>query len=316
MYRKEYGSADVLELRDIPRPEPKDQELLIRVRAGTVNRTDCGFLRGLPWIVRLFSGFPKPKIPIMGSEFAGEIAAVGKKVQLFKEGERVFGFSDSRFGAHADYMLFGEKEAVGIIPSSLTFEQAAPITEGAHYALCDLRAAKVERGQRILINGATGAIGSAAVQLSKFLGLEVTAVCATPHLQTIRNLGTDTVIDYTQTDFTQSGGLYDVVFDAVGKSSFAQCKPLLSKRGLYMSTELGPNYQNPFLAMAGSFSSGKKVLFPIPTINKEDIKFLGDLTANGQLKPLVDRSYPLEQVPDAFHYVGTGMKTGNVLISY
>lgn len=311
----QYGPPEVARLAEVEKPVPKDNEVLIRIHASTVNRTDCGFRSAEYFIVRFFSGLFRPKNPILGCEFAGEIEAVGTHVSAFKPGDKVFGFNDTKFGGHAEYLTLPEDCAMATIPEKLSYTAAAPITEGAHYALCNLRAANLERGQRILINGATGAIGSAAVQLSKHFGAEVTAVCSTPHVDLVRSLGADVVIDYTREDFTRLDKQFDIVFDAVGKSSFGKCKPLLKNKGIYMSTELGYLSQNPFLAIITPLLGGKKVLFPLPSISKEDVLFLKKLVETGEFKPVIDRIYPLEQIVEAYRYVETGMKTGNVVIN-
>jgi NADPH:quinone reductase-like Zn-dependent oxidoreductase len=310
-----YGPPEVLQLKEVQKPIPKDNELLIKVHATTVNRTDCGFLRAKPFIARFFSGLLRPKNKTLGNEFAGEIEAVGKDVTSFKPGDKVFGFNDTKFGAHAEYMIMKENDSIATMPANTTYEDAAPITEGAHYALCDIRAAKIRSGQRILIYGSTGAIGSAAVQLVKYFGAEVTAVCDTKNIELMKSLGADDVIDYTRQDFTKINRTFDVVFDAVGKSSFKQCKPLLKKGGIYMSTDLGYMSQNPFLALITPLFGDKKVLFPLPTIGKEDVTFLKELVVAGKYKPVIDRHYPLEQIVSAFTYVETGQKTGNVIIT-
>jgi NADPH:quinone reductase-like Zn-dependent oxidoreductase len=311
-----YGAAaEVLQLKEVPKPVPSDNEVLIKVMYATVNRTDCGFLRGTPHIVRLFSGLAKPKISIHGSEFSGVVEALGSAVANFNVGDRVFGWSDEhRFGAHAEYMVVSATSPVAIIPAEMTFEQAAPMLEGAHYAWNDIKAAKVAAGHNIMVNGATGAIGSAAVQLVKHLGASVTAVCATPHIATVKALGADKVVDYLKEDFTKTSDTFDFVFDAVGKSTFAKCKPILKPKGIYISTELGPNWENPFLAMYTPFLGGKKVLFPIPSINQADAEFFRMLAETNQYRPVIDRTYPFEQIADAFAYVETGQKTGNVLV--
>lgn len=311
----QYGPPEVARLAEVEKPVPKDNEVLIRIHASTVNRTDCGFRSAEYFIVRFFSGLFRPKNPILGCEFAGEIEAVGTHVSAFKPGDQVFGFNDTKFGGHAEYLTLPEDCAIATIPEKLSYTEAVPITEGAHYALCNLRAAKLERGQRILINGATGAIGSAAVQLSKHFGAEVTAVCSTPHVDLVKSLGADVVIDYTREDFTRLDKQFDIVFDAVGKSSFGKCKPLLKNKGIYMSTELGYLSQNPFLAIITPLLGGKKVLFPLPSISKEDVLFLKRLVETGEFKPVIDRTYPLEQIVEAYRYVETGMKTGNVVIN-
>ncbi len=310
-----YGPPEIVQIKEVARPVPKEHEVLIKVHATTVNRTDCGFRSAEYVIVRFFSGLLRPKQPILGNEFAGEVTEVGKTVTAFKPGDRVFGYNDSQFGAHAEYMVMAENDAVAPMPPTMTYEEAAPITEGGHYALCDIRAAKIRRGQTVLINGATGAIGSAAVQLVKHLGASVTAVCNTKNIALVKFLGADVVIDYTKEDFTKSSQLFDVVFDAVGKSSFGKCKPLLKTGGVYMSTELGYMSQNPFLALITPLVGSKKVLFPIPTISQADVLYLKKLVETGQYKPVIDRRYSLEQLVDAYRYVETGQKIGNVVIT-
>ncbi len=310
----EYGSPEVARLAEVEKPIPKDNEVLIKIHATTVNRTDCGFRSAEYFIIRLFSGLFRPKNQILGSEFAGEIEAIGKNVTSFHINDKVFGYNDSRFGAHAEYIVMAEDDSITTMPENTTYEEAAPITEGAHYALCDIKAAKIRAGQNILINGATGAIGSSAVQLVKYLGADVTAVCNTKNVDLVKSLGADVVIDYTKEDFTKLDQKFDVVFDAVGKSSFGKCKGLLTKRGVYMSTELGYMSQNPFLAIVTPVFGGKKVLFPLPTISKQDVVFLKELVENGKFRPVIDRYYTLEQIVEAYRYVETGQKTGNVII--
>ena len=310
----EYGPPEVAQLREIEKPVPKDNEILIKVYATTVNRTDCGFRSAEYFISRFFSGLIKPKYQTLGNEFAGEIEEIGKDVNSFKPGDKVFGYNDTRFGGHAEYMVMAENESVTTMPPNMSYREAAPITEGAHYALCNIRAAKIKSGQNILINGATGAIGSAALQIVKYLGADVTAVCDTKNINLVKSLGADVVIDYTKEDFTILNQTFDVVFDAVGKSSFGKCKPLLRKGGIYMSTELGYMSQNPFLALITPLLGGKKLLFPIPTINKEIVVFLKELVMTKNFKPVIDRYYKLEQIVDAYRYVETGQKTGNVVI--
>lgn len=311
----QYGPPEVVRLTEVEKPVPKDNEVLIKVRAATVNRTDCGFRSAEYFIVRFFSGLFRPNNKILGNEFAGDIEAMGKDVKSFRIGDKVFGYNDTKFGAHAEYMVMAEDDSITTMPENLTYDEAAPITEGAHYALCDIRAAKIHSGQKILINGATGAIGSAAVQIVKYLGAEVTAVCDTKNVELVKLLGADVVIDYTKEDFTNINHTFDVVFDAVGKSSFRKCKPLLEKGGIYMSTELGNMSQNPFLAIITPLFGDKKVLFPLPTINKEDVVFLKELVETGNYKPIIDRSYPLEQIVEAYRYVESGKKTGNVVLN-
>ncbi len=312
---KQYGPPEVVSIMQVDKPQPNDKEVLIKVHTTTVNRTDCGFRSAEYFISRFFSGLFRPKFKSLGNEFAGTIEAIGKDVTLFNLGDKVFGFDDKRFGAHAEYMVLGEQEAITTIPNGFSFKHAAALTEGAHYALCDIRAAKINEGQTILIYGATGAIGSAAVQLVKYFGASVTAVCATQHVELVKSLGADEVIDYLTQDFSKTKTRFDVIFDAVGKTSFGVCKPLLKEKGIYMSTELGKNSENVFLALITPLLKNKKVIFPIPTINKADVVFLKTLAEAGKLKPLIDREYHLEQIVEAYKYVESGQKIGNVLIN-
>jgi NADPH:quinone reductase-like Zn-dependent oxidoreductase len=309
-----YGPPEVLQLKVIPDPVPGEHEILIRVHAATVNRTDDGLLRADPFISRFFTGLLKPKNTISGSEFAGQVHTIGRGVTLFKPGDRVFGFCE--FGAHAESLTIAENGPVALIPENMNYEQAAPLTEGAHYALNYIRKAGIQAGQRVLIYGATGAIGTAALQIIKSIGAEVTAVCDTERMELVKSLGADKVVDYTTEDFTQTDIKFHVVFDAVGKSSFGKCKPLLEDQGIYVSTDLGDMAQNPFLAIITSFSGGKKVLFPIPSIDKEIIVYLRGLAETGKFKPVIDRNFPFEEIPEAFRYVNKGQKTGNVVIIF
>ncbi len=310
----QYGPPEVVQVKEVEKPTPSPNQVLIRVHASTVNRTDSGFRSAEYFVSRFFSGLFRPKLNTLGCEFAGQIEAVGKAVTLFSVGDRVFGFNDSTFGGHAEYLTLAEDAAITTIPDGLPYDEAAPITEGAHYALGNIRAARVTTGQNVLVYGATGAIGSAAVQLLKQVGAQVTAVCATRHVDLVRSLGADRVIDYTKEDFTKTGQIFDFVFDAVGKSSFGQCKPLLTEKGIYISTELGKNAENIFLALSTPLWGGKKVLFPLPSISTDDVVFLKKLVSTGQFKPVIDRRYPLEQIVEAYRYVETGQKTGNVVL--
>jgi NADPH:quinone reductase-like Zn-dependent oxidoreductase len=312
---KQYGTPEVVKLEEVDKPTPKSNEVLVKVCATTVNRTDCGFRSAEYFISRIFSGLFKPKFRILGNEFAGVIEAVGKEVTTLNINDKVFGYNDTKFGAHAEYMTIAETDAITIMPDGVTFEQAAPITEGAHYALCDIRASRIKDGDNVMIYGASGAIGSAAVQLVKYFGATVTAVCNTQNVEVVRSLGADQVIDYLTRDFTKIEQKFDLIFDAVGKSSFGKCKPLLKKTGTYISTELGKNSENVFLALLTPFLGVKKVLFPLPTIKKEDVVFLKELVESGKYKPLVDRSYTLDKIVDAYKYVETRQKVGNVVIT-
>jgi NADPH:quinone reductase-like Zn-dependent oxidoreductase len=314
-----YGPPDVVRISDVEKPTVKDNEVLVKVHATTVNRTDCGFRAGKPFFVRFLTGLLRPKVTVLGYEFAGEVEAVGSGVTAFVVGDRVFGFTGVSFGAHAEYLAVPEDGLLATMPANLTYEQAAPSTEGAHYALSMIRKAKSGSGQDVLVNGATGAVGSAAVQLLKSLGAEVTAVCATEHVGLVRGLGADRVIDYTVEDFTKDERTYDVVLDAVGKSSFGRCKRLLKPGGIYVSSDFGPLSQNPILALITPLFGGRKVLFPIATDRsareQEMVRYFKELIESGEFKPLIDRRYPLDEIVEAYRYVETGQKIGNVVIS-
>jgi NADPH:quinone reductase-like Zn-dependent oxidoreductase len=311
-----YGPPDVVRIMDVERPTAAANEVLVKVHAATVNRTDCGFRAAHPWIVRFFSGLTKPKATILGCEFAGEIEAVGRDVTAFELGDRVFGFSEDRFGAHAEYLTMPQDGPIATIPPDLSFEQTAPSTEGSHYALSAITRARIRGGQRVLVNGGTGAIGSAAIQLLNELGAVVTSVADTEHLELMRGLGADRVIDRAVEDFTRDDRTYDVVIDSVGKTSFARCRRLLGPRGIYLSSDLGPLSQNPFLALVTPLLGGRKVVFPIPP--KHSAKELGrirGMLVAGTFRPIVDRRYPLDRIVEAYRYVETGQKIGNVVIT-
>ena len=309
-----YGPPEVAKLMEVPKPLPKDNEVLIKVYASTVNRTDSGFRSAEYFISRFWTGILRPKHQILGCEFAGIIEEIGKSVTTFKKGDKVFGFNDKTCGGHGEYLTIAETDAVTTMPDNLSFHEAAALTEGAHYALVDIRAAKIEPGQNVLVYGATGAIGSAAVQLLKHFGTKVTAVCNTKNVELVKSLGADVVIDYQTQDFTQTENKFQFIFDAVGKSSFGQCKPLLTEKGIYISTELGKNSENIFFALTTPILGGKKVLFPMPTINQKDVILLKELAEKGEYKPLIDRHYKLDQIVEAYKYVESEQKTGNVVI--
>ncbi|MBK7888631.1 MAG: NAD(P)-dependent alcohol dehydrogenase [Bacteroidetes bacterium] len=311
---KKYGPPEVAQLAEVEKPVAKANEILVKVYASTVNRTDAGFRSAEYFISRFWSGLLRPKYPILGCEFAGSIEEIGRDVSAFKKGDRVFGFNDKSFGGHGEYLTIAENDAIAHIPANLPFDEAAPITEGAHYALCSIKASKIKSGQQAMVYGATGAIGSAAVQLLKYFNVNVTAVCNTKNVALVASLGADVVIDYQTRDFTMTNKKFDFIFDAVGKSSFGQCKPLLTEKGVYISTELGKNGENVFLALTTPFMGGKRVLFPLPSMNKEIICLLKDLVEKGIYKPVIDRKYTLEQITEAYKYVESGQKTGNVVL--
>jgi NADPH:quinone reductase-like Zn-dependent oxidoreductase len=309
-----YGPPAVVAITERDRPRPQADELLIKVRATTVNRTDCGCRQPRPAIARIPTGVLKPHATILGNEFAGVVDEIGSSVTSYAVGDRVFGFTGLRFGAHAEYLTMPAGGSLALMPSNLTFEQAAPATEGAHYALSLIRNAKIHAGHDVLVNGATGAIGSAAVQLLRALDVNVTATCATPHLHLVRDLGAGRVIDYTTEDFTHDPHTYDVVLDAVGKSTYRRTRRLLKPRGIYLSSDLGPMLQNPALALITPMFPGKRVKFPIPKSNRDIVAYFKELIEAGQYTPLVDRQYPFDQIVEAHQYVETGQKIGNVVI--
>ena len=310
-----YGPPDVVRICEVMTPAIKDNEVLVRVQATTVNRTDCACRAARPFFMRFFTGLSRPRATILGNEFAGVVEAVGTAVTSFKTGDRVFGYNEGPFGAHAEFMSIPQDGSLATIPAGMTCEQAAPSTEGSHYALSQIRAARIRSGQDVLVYGATGAIGSAAVQLVKALGATVTAVCDTAGLELVRGLGADRVIDYTADDFTRDGQRYDVVLDAVGKSSFGRCRRLLKPGGTYLSSELGPLAQNPLLALIAPLYKGKKVMFPIPKHDQQMVEHIKSLMESGEFRPVIDRTYRLDQIVEAYRYVETGRKTGSVVIS-
>jgi NADPH:quinone reductase-like Zn-dependent oxidoreductase len=312
-----YGPPEVVRVTEVPPPTAGDGQVLVRVHATTVNRTDCGMRAAQPFLYRLFIGLRRPRLTILGNEFAGEVAAVGDGVTGVGVGDRVFGWDTVRYGAHAEYLAVPADGAIATIPDGLTYEQVAPATEGAHYALSLIRAAGIRPGQDVLVNGATGAIGSAAVQLLRQLGARVTATCRPEHLELVKELGAGRVIDHTAQDFTRDDRSYDVVMDAVGKSSFGRCRRLLRPRGLYLSTDLGPLSQNPLLALVTPLAGRRRVKFPIPRERDPAATMaqLRELLETGAFRPLVDRRYPLDQIVDAYRYVETGRKLGGVVIT-
>jgi NADPH:quinone reductase-like Zn-dependent oxidoreductase len=310
-----YGPPDVVRISEVDKPAAKDNEVLVKVHATTVNRTDSGLRAAKPFINRFFTGLLRPRVTVLGNEFAGAVEAVGRGVTFFEVGDRVFGYNGTRFGAHAEYVAMPQDGSLATMPAKVTYEEAAPSTEGSHYALSLIRKAKIRSGQDVLVNGATGAIGSAAVQLLKHLGANVTAVCASEHLELVKGLGADRVIDYTAQDFTKDPQTYDVVLDAVGKSSFGRCKRLLKPGGIYLSSDLGPLSQNPILALITPLVGGKRVMFPIPKDDQEMARYLKGLLESGAFKPVIDRRYRLDQIVEAYTYVETGQKIGNVVIS-
>ena len=314
-----YGPPEVLRIADVARPEPKDDEVLIKVRAVAVTRGDVhtreANRKGGPAVMllsRLISGVRRPRQPILGSELAGEVVAIGPAVTEFAVGDEVFGSSGFRFGAHAEFICLPESARIAHKPANLSFEEAAAICDGGLNALWALRLARLAPPQTILVYGASGAIGTAGVQLAKHFGVDVTAVTSSGNLDLVRSLGADRAIDYTREDFTRNGQAYDVIFDAVGKESFTRCAPSLKPGGRYLATDgLG----NLLRAVWTSRFGDKKVIFSIPPrYTKQDVLFLKGLIETGRFRPVVDRSYPLEQVAEASRYVETEQKVGNVIL--
>ena len=311
VYEK-FGSPDVLQLKEVSKPTPKDNEALIKIHATTVVKEDPD-MRASPG----FNGILKPRHPILGQEFAGEVEATGKDVTRFKPGDQVFGIDS--FGAYAEYKGMSESGALAIKPFNLSYEEAASVPNGALTALPYLRdKAKIQIGQSVLIYGASGSVGAAAIQLAMYYGAKVTGVCSTVNLEWVKSLGADHVIDYTQEDFTQNGKTYDIIFDTVGKCSFSACKGSLTAEGIYLSTVPTPAVM--FQAFWSSKSGGKKVKFMAaglrPASEKiKDLTFLTELIEARKIKPVIDRCYPLEQMAEAHRYVEKGHKKGNVVIT-
>jgi len=310
-----YGTPDVLQLKEVEKPIPKDNEVLVKIVATTVNRTDCGFRNPEYLLVRLVGGLFKPKKKILGSELAGVVEAIGKNVKTFKPGDAVFGLSTFNFGTHAEYICIAEEKSITIKPSNITYNEAAAVCDGAFLALSNIKKIDFTNHPDILVNGASGSIGSASVQLAKHFGAKITAVCKSKDFGLLKSLGADEVIDYTKEDFTKNGKQYDVVIDAVGKSSFFRCRNILKHKGIYFSTELGYLSQNILLALLTPLFGGRKVLFPIPKDSKEDIVIIKELIEAGRYKAVIDRTYSFEQIIEATRYVETGQKVGNVVIT-
>lgn len=313
VYEK-YGGPEVLQLKEVEQPIPKDNELLIKVHATTVNRTDCANLTGKPLIMHFVIGFLKPKKQIGGTEFSGIVVAVGKDVQNFKDGDKVFGFDDQVLSSHAAYLCINEEKAVDKMPHNITFHQAAASLEGAHYAYNTLTKVNLIKGQKILLNGGSGGIGSALLQLLKQYKVEVTAVTETKNLDLVKSLGAQRVIDFKTTDFTKQDIKYDFIFDTVGKSSFNKCKPILNSKGIYISSELGWMGANIFHALTTPIFSSKKVIFPIPGPIQTSLSYIKKQLATDNYRPVIDKVYPFQELPQAYDYVAQGKKTGNVVI--
>jgi NADPH:quinone reductase-like Zn-dependent oxidoreductase len=313
-----YGPPDVLQLREVEKPTPKNNELLIRIHAATVGLSDLMTVKGAPFVTRFFTGLVMPKNPIPGAEFAGEIEAVGKDVKLFKKGDQVFGADLSGLGAYAEYKCLPENGVLAIKPANMTYEEAAPVcgAVAAWNFLTDQ--ATIQSGQKVLINGASGSMGTAAVQIARYFGAEVTGVCCPTNLELVNSLGADHVIDYTQEDFTKTGQTWDVIFDVENKSSFLRCKGSLTQKGVYLKTFPGLTI---LLQMLWTSKIGSKKakfsatgLRPVP----ERLSFLNELIElieAGKIKSVIDKCYPLDKMVEAHRYVEKGHKKGNVVIT-
>jgi NADPH:quinone reductase-like Zn-dependent oxidoreductase len=315
-----YGPPDELQLKEVEKPVPGDHEVLIRIHATTVTTTDCNARNftfvpeSFRFFARMMFGFKKPKINILGIDLAGEIEAVGRNVKRFKKGDRVFGSPGTNFGAHAEYICLSEEGTLVIKPANMTYEEAAAISLAGNTALFFIRdLAKIQTGQKILIHGASGAIGTYAVQLAKYYGADVTGVCSAANAEMVRSLGADKVIDYTREDFTKSDEKYDFIFDVVGKTTFSQCKNLLKPKGIYLENMLE---LKDILKMIWTYIiGGKKMMGGVSKERVENLNFFIALIDSGKLKPVIDRCFPLEETAEAFRYVEKGHKKGNVVIT-
>ena len=315
----EYGPPEVLQLIDMEKPSPRDNEVLIRIYATTVTATECIFRKGKPWFSRLFTGLRKPRNTMLGEELAGEVEAAGKAVKSFNKGDQVFGTAGPKFGANAEYICIPEDGVLSIKPSNMTYEEAASGVDGFLTALPFLRdKGEIKRGQKVLINGASGSVGSAAVQIAKYYGAEVTGVCSGSNVEMVKSLGADAVIDYTREDFTKIDDAFDIIFDAVGKISFSRCKGLLKKNGIFL--EAGVTLSVFPAVFLTAIFRGKKARIAATGLRpakerKKDLMLLKELMESGDIKPVIDRKYPLEEIVEAHRYVDQGHKKGNVVIT-
>lgn len=314
-----YGPPDVLQLKEVEKPAPKDNEILIRTHVATVTSGDwrvrsLDVPAGFRLIMRLVFGFSRPKQPILGTELSGVIESVGRNVGRFTPGDRVFAFSDAAMGCYAEYKCMPEDGAVVQMPANLSFEEAAAMPFGGTTALHFLRRAKLRGGEKVLINGASGGVGTAAVQLAKHFGAHVTGVCSSTNVDVVRSLGADRIIDYTKEDFTQNGETYDVIVDTVGKTPFTRCRASLNEGGRLLLVLAG--LPEMLLAPWASMMTSKKIIVGTAAGTAKDLRFLADLAEKGQFRPVIDRRYPVEQIVEAHRYVDTGRKKGNVVVTF
>lgn len=313
--RDNYGPPAEIRVETVAVPIPEGGEILVRVHAATVSRTDCALLSAHPFIMRFFTGLRRPWRKTLGTDFAGRVEAVGPGVTGFQVGDKVWGINDMGIGSHAEYLVASTSDSIARMPAGLSFEDAAACLEGGWYAYSIIDKVSVRPGSRVLINGATGAIGSALLQMSVHLGATVTAVGNTKNLELLRSLGAAKVIDYERADFTSDDEVYDYVFDAVGKSTFGACKHLLTPHGVYVSSELGPGCQNVFLTLATPLGGGKRVVFPIPIDRKTYLEALDRLVTEQRFRPVIDRTFTLDSIQEAYAYAASGQKTGNVVLT-
>ena len=313
-----YGPPEVLTLKEVEKPYPKDNEVLIRIYATTVTPSDVMLRSGkfplIFWLyARILYGIIKPRRLIPGYELTGVIESVGKDVKLFRKGDHVFGATMWKMSCSAEYICLPEKSALAIKPVNMNYKEAVAVVDGPCTALHFLRKGNIQSGQKVLIYGASGGVGTAAVQLSRYFGAEVTGVCSTTNLKLVKSLGAHKVIDYTNEDFSKNGETYDIIFDTVGKSSFSSCIRSLNKKGTYLSTNM--NLKSRFRGKWISMTSNKKVKAPISMSNSDSLNFLKGLIEEGKIKPVIDRHYPLEYIAEAHRYVEKGHKKGNVVIT-
>ena len=306
-----YGSPDVLSLATVPRPLPSHGEVRVKIHASTVNRTDTATLRGHPFFARAMTGLVRPKFRVLGMDFAGEIDLLGEDVSAFGVGDRVFGISPDTYGAHAEYLCVPADGAIAHVPGNLPYHQAV-VGEGAWYASSTTRI--LSEGKRCLIYGASGAIGTAAVQLAKVRGAHVTAVVGTRHIDLPSTLGADRVVNYETEDFTGLGQTFDLVLDAVGKTSFRKCRPLLAEDGVFSATDLGPGWSNIVLSLFYGATGSGRVRIPFPQDAPGFMQQLAHLMSEGKFRGVFDRRVAFDEIADAFRYVETGQKTGIVVV--
>lgn len=315
--RNKYSSPDGIDLITSGHiPHPEKDEILVKLKAATVNRSDCGVLTGSPWAIRLFTGLLEPRLKVTGTDFSGVVVSKGEDVEKFDIGDDVYGFFDQGIGSHASYFCVSAKRAILKKPGKISHEQAAASLEGAHYAFYFLDKVVIKTGDKVLINGGTGAIGNAALQFLKVQGINVTVTCETDYISVLESMGADRVIDYTKEDFTKLNDQFDFVFDAVGKSTFGKCKPIMKPNAIYVSSELGPYWQNPLFALIAPFMKGRKVKFPLPFSIHRSMAYINELIEKDKFRPLIDQRFPISEIRGAFKYVMSGQKKGNVIVTF